>query len=80
MSQLYYTLPGTGSNGVWADVNLPFVFNVTSGNSAGVSYFQYGQMGQCNFTFPSPPAPSGSFGSKVSMGLATVFLAWLYMN
>jgi len=80
MSQLYYTLPGTNTSttGVWADVNLPFVFNLTSGNSAGVSYFQYGEMGQCNFTFPSPP--SGSFGSKVSMGLATVFLAWLYMN
>jgi len=81
MSQLYYTNPGTGAVGVWADVNLPFVFNLTSANSAGESFFQYGEMGQCNFTFPSPsPTPSGSFGSKVSIGLATFFLAWLYMN
>jgi len=79
MSTVVLTNNGSSSQSNWADVNLPFTFQIVDNNTVN-GWFTYTGMGggSCQFSVPQPvPAPASNAGKLVA-GLATILLALLF--
>jgi len=81
MSTVTLSNNGSSTQSNWADVTLPFTFEIVNNNTVN-GWFTWTSMGggSCAFSVPQPvpPTPSGSNAGKLVAGLATVLLALLF--